>query len=480
MTDRHSLHESKLDERSIDEERRRLLGLGAAALAASVAGNLGCSQIPAQAAATSVGAGPDIAPSDRVFITNEDSNTLSVINPTNNAIDTTINLTSFDEDPRPPFRFVTGGVFPTHVAMIQKPLYHGCISAHGAAPNPDSTMLAVSGRGSSNVYLIDTASRSVIGNVPNPFAGPTTNPERLSSGILVGREPHEPTFTRNGKELWVTLRGEDRIAILDSARARREVSGVAASAIRMFVPTVNGPAQVWFSKDGNLAFVISQKRSQVEVLRVDPDREGYSRPKRIALLDIATYDKPGFTPFEKNTPDGAEMWMSHKLADAVSAISIHEPYTALLRVPLGEMARPNHIEFVENARGRVAYVSLARVDDAGPGGVASSQIAIIDRSVPISQQRVVRTFFSHGREAHGLWTNPANNLLYVAHEQDELPGTPNAGQTVASAFDVSSPLQPAFLAQIPLGSLKLPSGELRNKKSINLVYVRPGFRGQTA
>ena len=31
-----------------------------------------------------------------------------------------------------------------------------------------------------------------------------------------------------------------------------------------------------------------------------------------------------------------------------------------------------------------------------------------------------------------------------------------------------------------LGSLKLPSGELRNKKSINLVYVRPGYKGQTA
>ena len=80
------------------------------------------------------------------------------------------------------------------------------------------------------------------------------------------------------------------------------------------------------------------------------------------------------------------------------------------------------------------------------------------------------SFFSHGRESHGLWTNPENSLLYVAHEQDELPGTPNAGQTVCSAFDVSNPFQPNFIAQIPLGNL--PSGPLRNKKSINLVYVR--------
>ena len=472
---------------NVDSHRRRMLGMGAAVAAAAVAPALGCAQMPATGTAgaaagmgAAMGTGPDIGPADRVFITNEDSNTISVIDPARNTVDTTINLTSFDEDPRPPFRFVTGGVMPTHVAMIQKPLYHGCISAHGAVPNPDGTMLATSGRGSSNIYLIDAVNRRVIGSTANPQAGPTTSPERLSSGVLVGREPHEPTFSRNGRELWVTLRGESRIAILEVSRAQQVAAGQPIGTIRMFVPTINGPAQVWFSKDGQLAFVISQKQPQVDVLRVDPDSAGFSRPTRIALLDISAQDAPGFTPFQKSTPDGAEMWLSHKLADAVSALSIREPFAPLVRVPLGNLTRPNHLEFVENARGRVAYVSLARVDDNGPGGVASSQIAIIDRSVPVAQQRVVGMFFSRGREAHGLWTNPANNLLYVAHEQDELPGTPNAGQTVASAFDVSDPMAPKFAAQIPLGSLTLPSGELRNKKSINLVYVRPGYRGQTA
>jgi YVTN family beta-propeller protein len=51
--------------------------------------------------------------SDRVFICNEDSNTLSVIDPTTNTVSDTVNVTSFDEDPRPPFRLVTGGVTPT-------------------------------------------------------------------------------------------------------------------------------------------------------------------------------------------------------------------------------------------------------------------------------------------------------------------------------------------------------------------------------
>ena len=201
---------------------------------------------------------------------------------------------------------------------------------------------------------------------------------------------------------------------------------------------------------------------------------------RLATLDISEQDKPGFTPFLKTTPDGGEVWFSHKLADAVSCRSTRGEFGLLDTVALGNGARPNHVEFVSNARGSVVYASLARVDDNGPGGVASSQLAIIDRSARPGSRKVAGTFFSHGREAHGLWTNPENTLLYVAHEQDELPGTPNGGQTVCAAFDVRDPFKPEFIAQIPLGEIALPSGGLRNKKSINLVYVRVGARGQTA
>jgi YVTN family beta-propeller protein len=450
-------------------QRRDILKAGLAAAASAT--------LPSAPAQTGNGG---IGPRDRVFITNEDSNTLVVIDPRSNSVETTINLTSFDEDPRPPFRYVTAGVAPTHAAMIHKPLYHGCIDAHGAVPSPDGRLLATSGRGSSNVYLIDAVERRVIGNTPNPAAGPTTVPERLSTGLLLGREPHEPTFTRNGMELWVALRGEDRIAILDVDRAIRHLRGGDSSAVRQYLPTLNGPAQVWFSREGAIAFVASQKVAKVDVFRVNAGADGHSRPERITTLDIGAQDKAGFTPFMKTTPDGTELWLSHKLADAVSCRSTRGDFALGDNVALGMGARPNHIEFVANARGNVVYASLARVDDGSPGGVASSQIAIIDRSARAGERKMIGSFFTHGREAHGLWTNPENSLLYVAHEQDELPGSPNAGQTVCSAFDVSDPFKPVFVAQIPLGSLALPSGDLRNKKSINLVYVRPGSKGQTA
>jgi DNA-binding beta-propeller fold protein YncE len=341
-------------------------------------------------------------------------------------------------------------------------------------------LLATSGRGTSNIYLIDTMAKKVVGNTPNPQASATTNAERLTSGILVGREPHEPTFTRNGKEIWVAVRGEDRIAILDTEAAIKESGGARAGAVREYLPTVNGPAQVWFSADGTLAFVISQKVPRVDVFLVNRDADGRSHPARKTTLDISAQDPPAFTPFEKTSPDGTEVWLSHKLADRVSGLDTRDSHRVLDTVPLGNLARPNHLEYVQNAAGKAIYVSLARVDDGGPGGVASSQIAIIDHSAPPGSRKVVGTVFTHGREAHGLWTNPSNTLLYVSHEQDALPGTPSAGQTVATAFDVSKPFAPVFVAEIPLGSITLPSGPLRNKKSINLVYVRPGAQGQTA
>ena len=274
------------------------------------------------------------------------------------------------------------------------------------------------------------------------------------------------------------MRGEDRIAIVDVALALRESAGERAGAQRGSFKTINGPAQVWFSKDGKVAFIASQKDPSLDVIATNFDGQGRSRPKRLVTLDIKAQDPRGFTPFLKTSPDGQEVWLSHKLADAVSAWAVGQPPKALDTVALGENARPNHVEFVENTKGKVVYVSFARVDDGGPVGAASSRIAIVDRSAPTGSRKVVGQFASQGREAHGLWTNPEGTRLYIAHEQDELPGTPNAGQTVCTVFDVSDPFKPQFMTQIPLGELTLPSGKLRNKKSINLVYVRPGTRGQ--
>ena len=71
--------------------------------------------------------------------------------------------------------------------------------------------------------------------------------------------------------------------------------------------------QVWFSRDGRWAFVVSQKASALEIVETNFDTDGFSRPKRRAVIDIKAQDPFGFTPFEKTSPDGQELWPDRKM-----------------------------------------------------------------------------------------------------------------------------------------------------------------------
>jgi YVTN family beta-propeller protein len=121
-------------------------------------------------------AGPDIPISahDRVYAADQTSNTVSVINPSSNKLLGVIRL----GDPIP------GAL---------SPLYRGELLVHGLGYSPDTKTLAVVSVGSNSVTLIDTATNRVKGK------------------IYLGRSPHEAFFTKDGSELWVTVRGEDYV-----------------------------------------------------------------------------------------------------------------------------------------------------------------------------------------------------------------------------------------------------------------------------
>src|SRR5690348_13705571 len=124
--------------------------------------------------------GPDIAIShhDRVYAAEQFSNTVSVTDPVDNKLLGVIRL----GDPQP-------GNF--------SPLYKGQLLVHGMGFSPDGRTLAVVSIGSNSVTFIDTATNAV------------------KHTTYVGRSPHEAFFTPDGKEVWVTVRGEDYIAVLD-------------------------------------------------------------------------------------------------------------------------------------------------------------------------------------------------------------------------------------------------------------------------
>src|SRR3954451_19334150 len=134
-------------------------------------------QVPGAAAS------PDIPIShhDRVYAAEQFSNTVSVTDPVDNKLLGVIRL----GDPQP-------GNF--------SPLYKGQVLVHGMGYSPDHKTLAVVSIGSNSVTFIDTATNAV------------------KHVTYVGRSPHEAFFTPDGREVWVTVRGENYVSVIDATR----------------------------------------------------------------------------------------------------------------------------------------------------------------------------------------------------------------------------------------------------------------------
>src|SRR5258705_9192794 len=156
----------------------------AVALFAVISGSAKAGQAPTAAAA------PDILVSsrDRVYLGEQFSNTISVVDPASNTLLGAIRL----GDPQP------GNL---------SPLYRGQLLVHGLGFSPDHRTIVAVSIGSNSVSFIDTATNAV------------------KHITYVGRAPHEAFFTPDGREVWVSVRGEDYVSVLD-AKHYREIARI--------------------------------------------------------------------------------------------------------------------------------------------------------------------------------------------------------------------------------------------------------------
>ena len=148
-----------------------------------------------------------ISSHDRVYAADQTSNTVSVIDPSSNKLLGVIRL---------------GDPVPGALSAV----YIGQLLVHGLGYSPDSKTLAVVSVGSNSVTLIDTATNKVKGIV------------------FVGRSPHEAFFTSNGRELWVTVRGEDYMSVIDPMKMReiRRIQLANGPGMTMFIQTADTPS----------------------------------------------------------------------------------------------------------------------------------------------------------------------------------------------------------------------------------------------
>lgn len=300
---------------------------------------------------------------DRVYAAEQFSNTISVTDPADNKLLGVIRL----GDPQP------GNL---------SPLYRGQLLVHGMGFSPDHKTLAVVSIGSNSVTFIDTATNAV------------------KHVTYVGRSPHEAFFTPDGKEVWVTVRGEDYVSVIDGISFEEKT--------RIKVPA--GPGMQIFSRDGQYGYVCSSFNPETVVISV-ADHQIVGRVKQ---------ESP-FCPNIAATPDGSQVWFTLKDVGKTMAFDARPPFTLLKTLDTGPIT--NHVNFAHNANGSFAYVTV--------GGLNEVKVF---RTDDFSQVATIPV----GNLPHGVWPSGDGSRIYVGLEN-------------ADALAAIDTLSNKLIATIPIG-----------------------------
>ena len=237
------------------------------------------------------------AAGDRVYTGDQNTNTVSVIDPVSNALLGQIRLGNARPD-------------------VLSPLYKGELNVHGLGFSPDHTTLSAIANGSNSVAFIDTATNKVKGIA------------------YIGRSPHEAFFTADGKEVWAVVRGESYLSVIDP-KTFRETGRIEVAP---------GPGMVLFHPNNKLAFVVSSFTPEVDVIDVASRKV----VKRITVVSP-------FSPFLQFTPDFKEVWMTHKDVGKVTRI---DTQSLEVKGVFDTGFITNHLGFAKTGGGTRAYITI--------------------------------------------------------------------------------------------------------------------------
>jgi YVTN family beta-propeller protein len=330
-----------------------------------------------------------------IYTANQNSNTITIIDAEKESVLGTIVLGYPSIDPR-----------------ILHPLYNGDINVHGINYDPVYGKVAVVSTVSNSVTLIDAASATVVGQT------------------YVGRNPHEPRFTKNGAEIWVTVRGENYVVILDALSLKE----------RSRIILTEGPGMVAFSKDGKVAYVCSSFDDNFWVID--------TRSKKI----IRTLKVPSrFSPFVNVTMDGKEVWVTHKDTGMITRIDARS-YSVIESFVTGKIT--NHIAFSD----KYIFVSVG-----GENKVKVYTISLGNKAALVSE-------IKSGELPHGIWYHLERDEVYLVCE---LENTLQIIDATALKVKVSIPIGERPQALIPMFIQCNPNGLTDSLSRHKVIFKGP-------
>jgi YVTN family beta-propeller protein len=318
---------------------------------------------------------PDIPIShqDRVYSAEQFSNTVSVTDPVDNKLVGTIRL---------------GDPLPANLS----PLYKGQLLVHGMGVSPDHRTIVVVAIGSNALIFIDTATNAV------------------KHVTYVGRSPHEAFYTVDGKEVWVVVRGENYVSVLDGTTYEEKA--------RIIVP--NGPGMTIFSPDGKFGYVCSSFTPETVVITVADHK----------IVGRVPQASP-FCPNIAATPDNKQVWFTLKDTGKTQVFDAQPPFTLLKTLETGPIT--NHVNIVRNANGMFAYVTI--------GGLNEIKVFRTDNFEQVATIPV-------GTLPHGIWPSGDGTRVYVGLENEDKVA---AIDTLTNQVIATSPIgqAPQALVYVP-------------------------------
>lgn len=211
------------------------------------------------------GAGSPVSASDRIYTSDQSSNTITVIRPLDGQVLGTINL----GDPR--------------LSDVIGPQYIRSVNSHGLGFSRDGKYIVSLSVTSNTATVIRCQDNSIV------------------SQTFTSRAPHEAFFAADNRTIWVGTRGVDYLEIVDGLNG-----GVIGK-----VDTYGGPSKVLFSPDGRTAYVNHIRSASVSFIDVE------SRQVVFNLTGLAAT----FSSDMMLSADGLRLWVAHKMVGKVSIIS---------------------------------------------------------------------------------------------------------------------------------------------------------------
>ncbi|WP_198163411.1 YncE family protein [Rhodococcus sp. WMMA185] len=250
------------------------------------------------------GEGQPISSMDRVYVADQTSNGVSVINPATNEVLGSIALGSQRLD---------GVLGPQYVSNID---------VHGLGFSQDGQHLGVVSVTTNTVTIINTADNTI------------------ANQTYVGRAPHEGFFTPDGSEFWVA----------DRALAQVDIVDVANGGVTGHIETGDGPSKVLFSPDGQTAYVNHIRSATIDVIDV--------ASKQVSSVIDGLAD-PMSSDFGLS-PDGAELWAPHK---GVGKASIIDTNSGTVKAIIDTGPDVNHANFVTTDEGDLVYLTVGGTNE---------------------------------------------------------------------------------------------------------------------